>query len=118
MPTGTHTVRVAVNDYLRRCFRNGEAPHIAELAAALHCKPLSLSRRFHALTGVLLSEYMRSRQVAQARRLLRWTRLALCDVARRSGFQTERSFFRAFRRLTGTSPLQYREKSVGGQTHR
>jgi AraC-like DNA-binding protein len=111
------TVVPMVARYLVGCFRAGRSPHIGELAGQLNLTPLALSRLFFAATGRRLGPFLRVQQVLRARRLLRWLALPLADVARRSGYERERTFYRAFRRVTGTTPLRFREEALA-VTHR
>lgn len=97
--------------YLVRCFLAGRAPQIAELAGQVGIAPLALSRLFRRATGRKLGPFIDGQQVLRARRLLRWSPASLSVVARSSGYETERSFYRAFRRLTGMTPLRFRERS-------
>jgi AraC-like DNA-binding protein len=43
---------------------------------------------------------------------LRWPTLPLPAVARGSGYERERTFYLAFRRVTGTTPLRFREDAL------
>jgi transcriptional regulator GlxA family with amidase domain len=49
--------------------------------------------------------------VRRAQRLLRTTGLATNQIAYACGFGTRRTFFRAYRRMTGDSPITYRRAS-------
>jgi transcriptional regulator GlxA family with amidase domain len=68
----------------------------------------TLLRRFKEETGIGLTAYFMRARIRRARRLLRTTQLSLYEVRCRSGFREERSFFRAFSRLTGMTPMAYR----------
>jgi transcriptional regulator GlxA family with amidase domain len=65
-----------------------------------------VSRSFHDRFGVRISDYMKLMQIRAARRLLRTTDLNTTRIAYRCGFGTRRSFFRTYRRLSGSSPAE------------
>jgi methylphosphotriester-DNA--protein-cysteine methyltransferase len=71
-----------------------------------------LSELFLRATGLKLGPFLRTQQVFRARRLLRWPTLPLPAVARGSGYERERTFYLAFRRVTGTTPLRFREDAL------
>lgn len=104
---------MAIELYLDDCFRRGTAPRVDELARRLGRTPLQLSRAFERETGLQLGRYLRERQVEHACHLLSESNAPLEEVSRLSGFTVSRSFFRAFKTITGVSPASYRrEKSV------
>jgi len=105
-------VRRAVAQYLAQCFTAGRSPQVAELARWLRIKPAVLSRLFRRATGRKLGPLLHEQQVLRARRLLRWSSAAAAEVARWSGYETERSFYRAFRRSTGMTPRRFRERAA------
>jgi AraC-like DNA-binding protein len=105
-------VRRAAARYLVRCFLAQQAPQVAELARQCGSSPAIVRRAFRRATGRNLGRFLREQQVLRARRLLRWTPMPIEAVARRSGYETERSFFRAFRRSTGTTPARFRETTT------
>jgi AraC family transcriptional regulator len=104
-------LQAAVARYLARCFLSGRSPHIGELAGQLGTSALTLGRRFRRSTGQNLGAFLDLQQVLRARRLLRWPGLALPDIARGSAYEHERTFYRAFRRTMGMTPLQFRQQT-------
>ncbi|MBV9496451.1 MAG: helix-turn-helix domain-containing protein [Acidobacteria bacterium] len=106
-------VTTLVARYVAHCFVRRQAPHVAQLADILRVAPLQLSRAFLRATDRKLGPFLRTQQVIRARRLLRWQDADLETVARASGFETERSFFRACRRMTGTTPARFRAEACG-----
>lgn len=87
--------------------------HTAEsLAAALALSPRSLHRQLtneHSSVQTLKNE----QRQARALHLLGRTRQPIKQVAREAGFGNEKSFARAFKSWTGTSPEQYRQSQIG-----
>lgn len=94
--------------YLDECFARESPPRVSELAARLNRTPLQLSRAFHKINNVWLSDYLQSRQIARAKHLLQCTAIMAKAIARMTGHTSSRSFHRAFRRATQLTPLQFR----------
>ena len=67
-----------------------------------------LNRLVRLALGQSTKQYIQSRRIEEAKRLLRYTDLPVSDIADRLGFDTASYFIRAFSRQTGTTPLQYR----------
>jgi len=102
----------AADTYLAACFEHEIPPRATELAAHLQMSPSYFSRAFRKHVGKPLSAYLKDAQIVQAKYLLRTTSLSINGIAYRAGFGTRRgTFFRAFRRVTGITPAQYREHS-------
>ena len=71
-----------------------------------------LSRLFKAEAGVGFNDYALKVKIAEAKKLLakNWS---VGDVAGRIGYQNAESFIRAFRKLTGRTPADYRRRRNG-----
>jgi AraC-like DNA-binding protein len=83
--------------------------HSGKIAQVLRLSPRYLQKIF-AEHGERLSAVIRSRKVAEARRLLRGARRAtIAQVAYAVGFDDAAHFSRAFREETGMSPSTYRD---------
>lgn len=67
-------------------------------------------RIFRALTNETLKTYIRSRRFAGALEKLASTRMRIIEIALASGFETQESFTRAFRRAFGVTPAEYRKR--------
>ncbi len=104
-------------DYLRQVQRGID--HIeANLERTLELRDVSrvagishwhFQRIFKALTGETLKTYVRSRRLANALDLLLTTDTRILDIALRSGFESQESFTRAFKRSFGVTPNRYRK---------
>jgi AraC family transcriptional regulator len=105
---GAGELRAAARAYVRKCFREETQPQVNELAVLLDVRPYALSRLFAIATGEPLSTYLKRLQLGRARRLLRTTDLPLNQVAYVSGFGTRASFYRAFKKACGCTPLEFR----------
>jgi AraC-like DNA-binding protein/predicted transcriptional regulator YdeE len=67
-------------------------------------------RIFKALTNETLKTYIRSRRFACALEKLRETDERILEIALASGFDTQESFTRAFKRAFGVTPATYRRR--------
>lgn len=67
-----------------------------------------IQRLFRDVTGMKVGEYIRRRRLTRAALLLRLTLRPLADIAFSLGFDSQQSFNREFKKLTGYAPLQYR----------
>ena len=88
--------------------RPAEAWTVERLAAEVAYSRSAFALRFRALVGEAPMSYVRRTRLATAATLLQRTNLTLGDVARRSGYASEASLSRAFRRSFGVSPGAYR----------
>lgn len=65
---------------------------------------------FHSTVGVRFGDWLRYKRVLQAQQLIRETKLPLSQVAENCGFNNLRTFQRAFRRVSGMTPRQFRRE--------
>lgn len=70
-----------------------------------------LSRRFKAVVGMGVNEYIRYVRILNAERLLKTTKLSISEVAERCGFNDSNYFSTVFKRAMGTTPVKYRRMS-------
>ncbi|MCW3024279.1 MAG: cupin protein [Conexibacter sp.] len=90
--------------------RHHDAGHYAD---ALAVPGPALSRALVALTGRATKELITERVMLEAVRLLRFTDLAVGEVAFRVGFADQLYFSRAFKRSVGRAPQAYRDAARG-----
>ncbi|HET7573731.1 MAG TPA: helix-turn-helix domain-containing protein [Solirubrobacterales bacterium] len=81
---------------------------VAAMAAHAAVSPRTFARRFREETGTTPLQWLLSRRVLEARRLLEETDLPIEEVAGRVGFGTAASLRDHFRRATATTPSAYR----------
>lgn len=81
---------------------------LADIANSLHLSKYYLSRIFQRETGGSLSEYIIARRIKQACRLLYSTSLSIEHIAAQVGYPNASYFIRLFKKVMGTTPLQYR----------
>lgn len=86
-----------------------------DLAVMLHKSPSSISKWFKQQTGQTFTEYIHVLRVNRAESLLISTGMSITDIALEVGFQSFRTFARAFKQLKKMSPKSYREKHGNDQ---
>jgi len=79
-------------------------------AAALGIGPRTLQRRLRE-RGLTFRAAAEQARVEQAKALLGQPRLALAEIAHRLGYSQASAFHRAFRRVTGMTPGEYRDSA-------
>ena len=72
--------------------------------------PRTFIRRFKAATGRLPGEYQQMMRVAAAREMLENDAVSVQEVGVRVGYQDASSFRALFKRHTGMTPAEYRER--------
>ncbi|MFI9175849.1 GlxA family transcriptional regulator [Streptomyces lincolnensis] len=92
---------------------------LADLSGDLSIRSLSrqaglserhFTRLFRAQVGMSAREYIEGARVVAASRLLTETSRSLGSIARETGFGTQATMLRSFRRVLRVSPLGYRER--------
>ena len=73
-----------------------------------HLSKYYFIKLFKQFTGMTPYEYLINYRTNQAKKLLRRTEEPISQVAFKAGFQDECNFIRTFRRITGTTPLDFR----------
>ena len=69
-----------------------------------------LSRKFKQETGLTITDYINHRRIVLAKQYLSSQQLPITDVAFMTGFNDLNYFIRVFKKLTGQTPLQFRQK--------
>ncbi|KRE70391.1 AraC family transcriptional regulator [Paenibacillus sp. Soil750] len=87
----------------------GEDLSLVRLASVIHFNPSYLSRLFKQESGVNLSDYIDEVRVEKAKNLLKQDVLKIAEVGSQVGYETPHSFTRFFKKLTGMTPVEYRE---------
>lgn len=81
---------------------------LPEVASQLGVSPNYFSTLFHKTVGVSFREYICRVRVEQSKQLLLSTQYSLNDIAIAVGFSDQSYYCKAFKRITGLSPGQYR----------
>jgi len=80
------------------------------IARRVGLSPYQLNRRLRNLLGITARQLLVKSRIDTASRLLRTTSLAISDVAQQSGYCDQSAFTRQFRRSTGLTPKEYRQR--------
>jgi AraC-like DNA-binding protein len=99
--------------YVTECQDLRTSVRASELAQRLNLSPTQLAREFREAVGTNVGDFLKERQLDLAKTLLITTELSAARIALESGFGTPRSFFRAFRRVYGMTPNDYRSWALG-----
>jgi AraC-like DNA-binding protein len=96
--------------------RPAEPWTVESLATAVALSRSGFAARFSALVGEPPLEYLARWRMTKAAQLLRESELPLSEVAVATGYQSEASFNRAFKRWGGSAPGAYRRdhRRAGG----
>lgn len=81
-----------------------------DIADHVHLSQNHLARLFRKETGMSISDFILQERMKRAFRLLTGTKLAVGDIALKCGYENYSYFLTLFRRVSGMTPSQYREK--------
>lgn len=101
----------AINDALSHILANLDAPlSVTAFAARAFMSERSFARRFKDETGITPAAYVEAARVQSARVALETTDTGIEQIALHTGFQNAERMRRAFNRLLGVSPSDYRDR--------
>lgn len=83
----------------------------AEVAEALDINRTQLCNKFKRITGKTLGNFILELKISDAKRLLKTTNKSLSEISYYLAFSSQSHFQNTFKRLTGVTPQQYREKN-------
>ena len=84
------------------------SPKLSELANLVQVSPEHLVREFKKAFRVTIGDYIREIRIKKACSMLKNTKKEIAEIAFETGFTDQSHFSRVFRRITGTTPLCYR----------
>ncbi len=87
-----------------------ESFSLDELATGLGISPRHFKRRFKSATGDSPLAYLQRLRVEAAKQRLETTRETVDEITSQVGYEDTNSFRRLFRKFTGLSPREYRER--------
>lgn len=87
---------------------------LIEIAKIAHLTPTSFCRMFKLKTKKSFVEYLNAIRVSNACKLLIETEMGISEIAYESGFKTVSNFNQLFKKLTGTTPKEYRKNVENG----
>ncbi len=83
---------------------------LAELAEVVHVSPNYLSSLFKKEAGINYADYLLQYRIDRAKELLLGTFSKTYEIAEQTGFANQSYFSRAFKKLTGMGPKEYRRE--------
>ncbi|KQO76956.1 AraC family transcriptional regulator [Rhizobium sp. Leaf262] len=108
-----HEIMSRLDDLMaRQKFYRDENLTLTRLARKLSLPSRQLSNAINRATGGNVSQYINQLRIRDACRLLEETDQSVTSIMLESGFQTKSNFNREFRRITGMSPVAWREREV------
>ena len=99
--------RAAIASYVREEYRDGT---LTDLAGRLALSPTYLSHLVADLFGDTLNRLLSKEKMRRAARLLSETDLSVERIYSAVGFDSSSYFHRAFRKIYGVKPLDYRRE--------
>jgi AraC-like DNA-binding protein len=98
----------ALEEYLEQCYQARSVPRASEFAASLEQSARTVRRHVLRLYGVPLGRLLRQKRLEKTALLLRTTDLSIEAIMSQTAPGDRRAFFRAFRAMFNTTPLEYR----------
>ncbi|MFE0420270.1 AraC family transcriptional regulator [Streptomyces tendae] len=92
--------------------RPSERWTVAELAAAVNMSRSAFAARFRSAVGLPPLEYLELWRIRSAAAVLQSTNRTVSSVATQFGYSADSTFSRAFKRVTGYAPQQYRHRHL------
>jgi AraC family transcriptional regulator len=86
---------------------------LADVANAVRVHPTHLARVFRATYGCTVGEHIRARRIEFCRERLADPDEPLSTIALAAGFADQSHFCRVFKRLTGATPAEFRQRILG-----
>ena len=96
-------------------YRYVEDVKVSELAEHCGLNRSYMTKCFTEDTGVSPKEYLMQYRMTKAKELLAGAELPISNVAYAVGYSDPLAFSKMFKKREGMSPLEYREKIMGGQ---
>lgn len=110
VPQGVSRTVSAAAEFARNHYK--EPIGLTDAAQAAGVNPTYLSYLFRKEMGVGFSHYLLNQRIACAMALLRGTNLKVREAAERSGFHDYHYFAKAFKKINGLSPAEYRKRAA------
>lgn len=105
-----------VSLHVRKCIdyiygHLGEPLTVYSLAQYCGIDPSYLSNLFVKETGVRLRQFVLTAKTDTAKDLLQYSHLSYTEISAALGFSSQSAFISVFKKLTGTTPKKFREKT-------
>ncbi|MGG1633310.1 response regulator transcription factor [Paenibacillus sp. NRS-1760] len=111
---GAFNVIQHVQEYMLKHLHEGTS--LVELAESVYFNPSYLSRLFKEVTGSSITAYLADLRLERAISMLQENH-KMGDIAAAVGIESSAYFSRFFKKMTGRTPQEYREKLIIGTGH-
>jgi two-component system, response regulator YesN len=98
---------VLIKEYINNHLQ--EDLSLVKLSDLVYFNPNYLSHLFKQQAGINLSEYIQETRIKKAKFLLARPEMKVNDIASAVGYGSATNFIRFFKKITGMTPLEYRE---------
>jgi AraC-like DNA-binding protein len=89
-----------------------ESPTFEQVATVSGYAPTYFSKIFHQITGQKYSDFIATMKINHAKMLLMTTKMTTTDIAYACGFKSSQTFYRVYKKKTGTYPKEFRQAQV------
>lgn len=83
---------------------------LTDLAEQVHLSPSHLSKLFHKEMGITISSYICKKRIEAAENMLKFSDYSCAEISNYLCFSSESYFIKVFKKETGDTPKQYRER--------
>ena len=113
----SQAIVMQIRDYVERNLHRPEELSLSRMAEITYFNPAYLSRLFHQVTGETLSEYISAERIRKANELLQNSGSRISDISEAVGFSSPANFTRFYRKMTGSTPQEYRDRLAQNAFH-
>lgn len=92
-----------------------DVTNVEQIASRVYISPSYAKSLFKKSTGRTISDYLNSKRMEEAKRLLAMPHSKVYEVAKMVGYKSKPYFVKAFRKYTGQLPSEYQKSSVDGE---
>ncbi|MGL6197333.1 MAG: response regulator transcription factor [Lachnospiraceae bacterium] len=89
-----------------------ERIYLQDIADTFGVSPNYLSQLFKKNMEIGISEYITNQKIDESKRMLRATNLKIYEISDQLGFESSFYFSKVFKKITGTSPKDYRNSNM------
>lgn len=102
-------VIVSIRDFIHKNISR-ENLSVKEIGEYVHLTSTYVCTIFRNETGTTLNQYITKVRMEQAKKLLLETTLSIADISARVGYSDGNYFGKSFKKYSGKTPSEYREK--------
>jgi len=85
---------------------------LTELSKLVNMNANYLSELFRIQTGITIRDYIQEQKIEEAKKLMDFSKLSLLEISTNLNFCNQSHFSRIFKKVTGLSPRQFRERKT------